>query len=518
MTNTTATATIVALEQLNGSHAHLAWAILVERHGADIWRIICARVRDKHSADDVYQEFWLNLPSAAKKFIAPSDNSESAARNWLLRVAYTTALMYLRKVKVRAQQSKDGFDTLSVDMVTAPPRELMEIDDMQSNTELHSKVNKAMAELPEDYRRPVLLHVVGGLSYEDLADDLQCTVNNARVRVHRGLKQVRKFLGLTEERSSSQHLSGLLIPAAWALPAVPPLPIAMDIPVPAAKKALILARQTWWKNSPLISLSVAGIAGTGIFIATHNYESPMQETATLQPIVVAEKPSKPDIAINNKSIYTKYVIDYFQSDGPSMQVTFQGDKATQQPRLLSTTESSPLTALEIVWPEIHGFWMTCRYKNMQFRRLSMLAAPRPAFIEMRLKLASSQTPIEHIGIRFNDAKGEIFEFIQAPQPVNDWQTVTFPLEQQFANYWSSNKSDDGIIDYPLVPRGYSLRFKQRSDQSGQLLIDEVALYIDEQSPTQAASSNLGVRVEITDADRRSAARHKTSVVLPAIED
>ena len=61
--------------------------------------------------------------------------------------------------------------------------------------ELIQAVRTVLTDMPERHRQPLVLHFLGGLDYPELAASLGCTVNHARVKVHRSLGALRKRLG-----------------------------------------------------------------------------------------------------------------------------------------------------------------------------------------------------------------------------------------------------------------------------------------------------------------------------------
>jgi len=225
--------TVAALRSLAGEQAQAGWQALVDQHGADVWRLILSRSRDTNEAEDVYQDFWLGLPRSAVSFKpAESADPERAARAWLMRVAYTTAIDRVRRRRPATVDVKADAKGTAMDFQSATAR-LVAQDHIRPGTEdLHdreflvARVQGALKDLPENYRRPLLLYVVGGLSYEELAADLRCTVNNARVRVHRGLKRLREILG-GDARLNERALTGLILPVMLAMPPVPALLVSV---------------------------------------------------------------------------------------------------------------------------------------------------------------------------------------------------------------------------------------------------------------------------------------------------
>src|ERR1043165_1608378 len=209
----TAEALRILAAPVDGGARTTAWTLLVDQHGADVWRVITSRCPDRAAAEDAAQDFWSDLPRAAASFRVADGDVERSARAWLLRVAYTTALDARRRDRVRRRRQGEG----------TPAIEERPMPDHHDH-HLLERVQRALAALPEGQRRPLLLHVVGGLSYEELSADLRCTVNNARVKVHRALKRVRDLLGVEGRDLPERTLAGLIMPPLLALPVIPPVP------------------------------------------------------------------------------------------------------------------------------------------------------------------------------------------------------------------------------------------------------------------------------------------------------
>lgn len=280
----TVIATPDALAALSGPQAGPAWSALVDRHGLEVWRLIASRVRDVHEAEDAYQEFWAALPKAAERFRSAGPDPERSARAWLMRVAYITAVDRLRRrgsnrlVPMQAlDRHEDGMDDHDdhirrLGTIPAIALDPAERDDgpEEDHAHLAGKVQEAMSNLPEAYRRPLLLHVVGGLSYDELAADLSCTVNHARVKVHRGLKRLREILGVAGAPLSDQALGCLVVAMIPALPPAPP-PLCAAVRTTstklAAKKTASLAHGSAWMPATIAGACLAVAAVVAVMAA-----------------------------------------------------------------------------------------------------------------------------------------------------------------------------------------------------------------------------------------------------------
>ncbi len=175
-----------------------AFAMLVERHQRQLYRLALRMTGSEADAQEVLQEAFLN---AYQKL--PLFRGEAQFSSWLYRIAANSALMRLRR-KRRAP------DTLAEQpLELAGPRFSAEgylepasssdwsqrADEKMMSGELGAAINKAVADLPDDYRTVFLLKDVDGLSNEEIANALDLTVPAVKSRLHRARLALREKLG-----------------------------------------------------------------------------------------------------------------------------------------------------------------------------------------------------------------------------------------------------------------------------------------------------------------------------------
>jgi len=175
-----------------------AFAMLVERHQRQLYRLALRMTGSEADAQEVLQEAFLN---AYQKL--PLFRGEAQFSSWLYRIAANSALMRLRR-KRRAP------DTLAEQpLELAGPRFSAEgylepasssdwsqrADEKMMSGELGAAINRAVADLPDDYRTVFLLKDVDGLSNEEIANALDLTVPAVKSRLHRARLALREKLG-----------------------------------------------------------------------------------------------------------------------------------------------------------------------------------------------------------------------------------------------------------------------------------------------------------------------------------
>jgi RNA polymerase sigma-70 factor (ECF subfamily) len=159
--------------------------MLVLKYQHRIFGLISRYVHDTDEIQDVAQEAFIKAYRAL-----PGFRGDSAFYTWLYRIAINTAKNYL----VSRSRRPPGSD---VDVEDAEYYEggalLHEIETPENalfGAELKAVVERAISELPEDLRTAVTLREFDGLSYEDIAEIMDCPVGTVRSRIFRAREAI----------------------------------------------------------------------------------------------------------------------------------------------------------------------------------------------------------------------------------------------------------------------------------------------------------------------------------------
>jgi len=167
-----------------------AFDLLVVKYQHRILKLIMRYVKDPNEAVDVAQEAFLKAYRAASSF-----RGDSAFYTWLYRIAINTAKNHLVAASRRAAQFE--FDTQDIDQseVMSKLQELDTPEAIAMSDQLRATVQRTINQLPEDLRTAILLREVEGMSYEEIAQTMECPVGTVRSRIFRAREAIDKSIG-----------------------------------------------------------------------------------------------------------------------------------------------------------------------------------------------------------------------------------------------------------------------------------------------------------------------------------
>ena len=175
-----------------------AFNLLVAKYERRLIRLLSRLVRDPHEVQDVAQETFIKAYRAL-----PGFRGESAFYTWLYRIGVNTAKNYL----VARKRQPASTEVLAEDAENYEEGDLLR-DVATPDAELQTKqiaqaVNAAVEALPEELRVAITLREIEGMSYEEIAQMMDCPIGTVRSRIFRAreaiAERIRPMLGTNKD-------------------------------------------------------------------------------------------------------------------------------------------------------------------------------------------------------------------------------------------------------------------------------------------------------------------------------
>ena len=177
-----------------------AFELLVMKYQRKLARLLSRMVRDPAEIEDIAQESFIKAYRALPQF-----RGESAFYTWLYRIAVNTAKNYLvargrrapTTTEFNAEEAEGFEDAELLRDIATPEAELQ-------TKQIANAVNKAVEALPEELRTAITLREIEGLSYEEIAQMMDCPIGTVRSRIFRAreaiAEKIRPMLGTDKDK------------------------------------------------------------------------------------------------------------------------------------------------------------------------------------------------------------------------------------------------------------------------------------------------------------------------------
>lgn len=166
-----------------------AFDVLVRKYQQKIVKLISRYVRDQDEALDVAQETFIKAYRALANF-----RGDSAFYTWLYRIAINTAKNYLVAQSRRPPDTDiDAEDAVQFDGDTKL-RETDLPEQLVHRDQVERVIYEAIDALPEDLRTAITLRELEGLSYEEIAQAMDCPIGTVRSRIFRAREAIEQKL------------------------------------------------------------------------------------------------------------------------------------------------------------------------------------------------------------------------------------------------------------------------------------------------------------------------------------
>lgn len=164
-----------------------ALEILLERYKDKIFTSIHILVKDRYLAEDLFQDVFIKIIDTLRN---KRYNDQGKFLPWAMRIGHNLCVDHFRKVNrtptITTSDDRDIFEVINV-VEDGPDKKIMQ-------SQSHDGVREILNMLPEEQREVIVLRHYAELSFKQIAELTNCTLNTALGRMRYGLLNMRKIM------------------------------------------------------------------------------------------------------------------------------------------------------------------------------------------------------------------------------------------------------------------------------------------------------------------------------------
>jgi RNA polymerase sigma-70 factor (ECF subfamily) len=170
---------------LEGNHQMLE--LLIERHQKKIFSYILTVVKDKNIAEDIFQDTFIKIINTIR---GGYYKEEGKFIQWAMRIAHNLTIDYFRKQKriptIENRNEYSVFETIKVYDESMEDKIIIE--------QIHNDIRSLIELLPEEQKEVVMLRHYSELSFKEIAEQTNVSINTALGRMRYALINIRKMM------------------------------------------------------------------------------------------------------------------------------------------------------------------------------------------------------------------------------------------------------------------------------------------------------------------------------------
>lgn len=164
-----------------------ALEVLINRHKNRVYAYIQMLVKDDHLADDVFQETFIKVINTLR---SGTYKEEGKFIQWVMRIAHNLIIDHFRKAKrIPFVENSDDYDIF--DKIRLP---VDSVEERLITEQIHRDVKKLIEYLPEEQREVLVMRHYGDMSFKDIAEVTNVSINTALGRMRYALINLRKLV------------------------------------------------------------------------------------------------------------------------------------------------------------------------------------------------------------------------------------------------------------------------------------------------------------------------------------
>jgi len=176
---------VLVKEYMQGRESALE--VLVHRHKQRIHGFIFSKVLDRDITEDIFQDTFIKVIRTLKR---GKYNEEGKFLPWVMRISHNLVIDHFRRNKRMPKfQSRNDFDIFDV---ISDGEDSIESEMISS--QVHEDVRRLVEELPEDQKEVLLMRIYKEMSFKEIAETTDVSINTALGRMRYALINLRKVI------------------------------------------------------------------------------------------------------------------------------------------------------------------------------------------------------------------------------------------------------------------------------------------------------------------------------------
>ncbi len=161
---------------------------LIDRHRRRVSDYIRMMVKDRDLADDIFQETFIKVIRVIDEG-RYTDNGKFLS--WVLRIAHNQVIDHFRQMKQvgKVTEADAGYDILNTMKFSSRT-----VEDQIIDAQIESQVRAMVDALPEEQREVVMMRYFSGMSFKEIAEHTDVSINTALGRMRYALINLRKMM------------------------------------------------------------------------------------------------------------------------------------------------------------------------------------------------------------------------------------------------------------------------------------------------------------------------------------
>jgi RNA polymerase sigma factor (sigma-70 family) len=161
---------------------------IIHRHKNKVYAYISLYIRDQALVEDIFQDTFLKVIQSVK---AGKYYDNGKFLSWVMRIAHNLIIDHFRRLKQMNVISNDDYES---DLFNSRRLADPNIEDQIVKIQIRKDVRKLISQLPDDQKEVVILRHYAGLSFKEIADITDVSINTALGRMRYALINMRKLM------------------------------------------------------------------------------------------------------------------------------------------------------------------------------------------------------------------------------------------------------------------------------------------------------------------------------------